>query len=94
LIVHYRTHTGEKPYHCAHCSKRFATIGNKNDHERRHTKTKPYVCDDCGISYYRHYQLTRHSKSKHSGPTKMITKKKCTRRNQPKGKAFTLKGMS
>ncbi|GBL55156.1 RB-associated KRAB zinc finger protein [Araneus ventricosus] len=47
LVVHYRTHTGEKPCPCDRCLNRFSRKSALTSHVRTHTGEKPYSCDKC-----------------------------------------------
>ncbi|KAJ8275393.1 hypothetical protein COCON_G00100180 [Conger conger] len=47
LLLHQRTHTGDRPYHCTDCSAKFSQSSALKTHRRTHTGEKPFACDQC-----------------------------------------------
>ncbi|NXX62867.1 ZN629 protein, partial [Scopus umbretta] len=48
LIQHQRSHSGEKPFACAECGKRFGHGATLAKHRRLHLGLQPHRCGDCG----------------------------------------------
>jgi len=62
LIIHSRTHSGEKPFLCTVCDKRFAWKYNLTRHIRTHTGEKPYKCPICS-KCFRYNNLSTHKQT-------------------------------
>ncbi|XP_055908570.1 testis-specific zinc finger protein topi isoform X2 [Eupeodes corollae] len=55
-----KCHTGERPYHCLICGRRFLTGSVFYQHRLIHRGERRYGCDECGKRFYRADALKNH----------------------------------
>lgn len=51
LLIHIRTHTGERRYKCDLCSSAFVHPSNLITHRKLHSNERPYQCTLCGATF-------------------------------------------
>ncbi|XP_064197331.1 GDNF-inducible zinc finger protein 1 [Anguilla rostrata] len=66
LVLHQRTHTGDRPYHCTDCSAKFSQSSALKTHRRTHTGEKPFSCDQCDARFTQNHMLSYHKRC-HTG---------------------------
>jgi len=83
LIMHERTHSGERPFACHDCKKKYARKCDLKRHELLHSEEGPFSCTVCNRKFSCNDHLNEHMRI-HSGEKPFVCKtcsKAFTKRN-------------
>ena len=50
LVIHSRSHTGDKPFSCKLCNQKFSLKGNLTKHLLTHKDIRQFQCSECNYS--------------------------------------------
>ncbi|XP_063385399.1 zinc finger protein 501-like [Cydia fagiglandana] len=72
LLIHTRVHSGERPYQCPSCDKKYSDRGGLKRHiERNHfgkMRERKFMCENCGKAFYTKTDVAVHMRT-HTGET-------------------------